>query len=293
MKLAFLPLILALAASAEERDLFLVAGQSNAVGFDARPSQLPAGPADKEVLFWWRCGDPPPDRHDSNTRGEWTHLQPQPLGDPVRPKNSRERQYGNFAQPDGGFGPEIGFARALHAAEKKPFAIVKAAFSGTSLAVDWNPADAQSEKSCYRALVAETKAAIVAAKDRGIDLRIRALIWMQGESDASQADAPRYAERLGGMLAALRKDLASPQLIALLAVNTRFGNGRNTFIPVIIDQQKALAAKDSCCAYVDTSAASIANEYHFDSAGTLEAGRLLAEALMRFEKAAASSPVGR
>src|SRR4051794_39675304 len=66
-------------SAAETRDLILVAGQSNAVGFDATPAQLPADPADKDVLFWWRCGDPPPDDFDSNGPG-WTALQAQPVG---------------------------------------------------------------------------------------------------------------------------------------------------------------------------------------------------------------------
>src|SRR6478672_6939671 len=46
--------------AAETRDLILVAGQSNAVGFDAAPAELPADAADKDILFWWRCGDPLP-----------------------------------------------------------------------------------------------------------------------------------------------------------------------------------------------------------------------------------------
>ena len=94
----------------EVRDLVIVAGQSNAVGFDAKPSELEPHSADAKVLFWWKCGDPPPDEHDSNSSNAWTHLQPQPLGDPIKPR--RDRQYGNYAQADGGFGPEVGFARA-------------------------------------------------------------------------------------------------------------------------------------------------------------------------------------
>jgi hypothetical protein len=74
-------------AAEETRDLVLVAGQSNAVGFDAYASDLPEDPADKEVMFWWRCGDPPPDDHDSSGGRSWHFLQPQPLGDPI-PKES-------------------------------------------------------------------------------------------------------------------------------------------------------------------------------------------------------------
>ena len=72
------------AAAAQKRDLILVAGQPNAVGFDASASELPADARDKDVLFWWRRGDPPPDDHDSTSRG-WTTLQPQPIPCRKRP----------------------------------------------------------------------------------------------------------------------------------------------------------------------------------------------------------------
>jgi len=258
----------------ETRDLILVAGQSNAVGYDAKPSDLPADPVDKDVLFWWRAGDPPPDEHDSTSGGKWTHLQPQPRGNPKPPQENR--QYGNFAQPEGGFGPEIGLARALHAVEGKRLALVKVAFSDTAMAQDWNPADPGDGGACYRALVAETKTAIAAAKARDITLRLRALAWVQGESDANAVAAPLYEHALGDMIAALRKDLDAPQMIALLAVNTHFGGAENVFMPKIVEAQKALANKIPHCAYVDTAA-------------TLDVGRCFAEALIQCEAKAASS----
>lgn len=269
------------AVAAETRDLILVAGQSNAVGYDAKPSELPANAADKDVMFWWRCGDPPPDDHDSTSGGKWTHLQPQPLGNPQQSKQGR--QYGNFAQADGGFGPEIGLARALRAKQPRPLAIVKAAFSGTAMAQDWNPADPGPGGACYRALVAETKAAIAAAKQQDIALRPRALVWVQGESDANAKAAPLYEQALGDMISALRKDLDAPGMIALVGVNTRFGGEKQAFMPKIVQAQQALAAKLPRCAYVDTATATIANGAHFDTAGTLDVGQRFAEALVRVE----------
>eukprot|EP01035_Chromulina_nebulosa_P038298 gene38298-51723_t len=116
------------------RDLVLIAGQSNAVGFDAYASELPPDATDRDVMFWWRVGDPPPDDYDVTSGGKWSHLQSQPRGTPLetttaeaRAKSSR--QYGNFKKPEGGFGPEIGLARELRAREGRPLAIVKAAFS--------------------------------------------------------------------------------------------------------------------------------------------------------------------
>lgn len=281
--------------AAAQRDLILVAGQSNAVGFDAYPSELLADPADKDVLFWWRCGDPPPDEYDSTCQGQWMPLQPQPRGKPLaRNSGARgertlglQRQYGNFAKPAGGFGPEMGLARELRAKGGQPLAIVKVAFSGTGMRTDWNPADRGDGGACYRALVSETQAAIAAAKAQSVTLHLRALVWVQGESDANAQDAPRYEPALRAMLTALRTDLEAPQLIALLGVNTRFGNDRNPFVPKIIEAQQAIAARDHCCAYVDTAGAEtlLPSRTHFTAAGTLEVGRRFAAALLKLEAA--------
>jgi hypothetical protein len=290
MKRAFFPLLLVFftlaglsaGGAGELRDLILVAGQSNAVGFDASAAELPADAGDKDVLFWWRCGDPPPDEYDSTSRG-WTTLQPQPRANPMPKTAGVGRQYGNFAKPDGGFGPEIGFARTLQARGKKSLALVKAAFSGTGMTTDWRPRDAGPSGACYRALVEETKNALEKAREKGITLRIRALVWVQGESDANATLAPQYARNLGEMITALRQDLGAPEMTALVGVNTHFGNGKNTFMPVIVEQQKQLAAGLERCVYVNTEGLSYANGAHFDTKGTLEMGVRFAEALLQAE----------
>jgi hypothetical protein len=277
----------------EVRDLILVAGQSNAVGYDAYASELPAHEADKTVLFWWRCGDPPPDLHDSTGARKWTSLQPQPLGDPI-PKvtgsgdtaSGLKRQYGNFGKPEGGFGPEMGLARALAGKESRPLAILKVAFSGTSLEKDWGPALPDPGGDCYRALISEYVAAIAAAKEAKVTLRPRALVWVQGESDATAMAAPPYEKALGEMLGALRREIEAPDLILLLAVNTRFGNGKNPHMPAVIAAQKALGESIPRCDYVDTEGAGTLepSHTHFTASGTIEVGERFATALLEAEK---------
>ena len=292
MKPLLFLLCLTSVASAETRDLILVAGQSNAVGFDAFASELPAKPADQDVLFWWRVGDPPPDEHDVTSGGRWLPLQPQPKGSPLltptpEAKKATPRQYGNFARAEGGFGPEIGFARELLARENRPLAIVKAAFSGTSVAQDWNPDDPGAGGSCYRALISTVKDALAAAKSRPMELRLRALVWVQGESDANPTHAPRYQENLARLLACIRRDLAAPELVALIGVNTRFGNGKNPHMPRVVEAQKALAAADPLTVYVDTTGAETLppSHTHFTAKGTLEIGQRYAKALLAFTPA--------
>lgn len=259
------------------RDLILVAGQSNAVGFDVDPAKLPKNETDRQVMFWWRCGDPPPDTYDCRSQ-DWEVLQIQPRNEPMA-GNGKDRQYGNFKDKAGGFGPEIGLARRLMEQQNRPLAIVKVAFSGTGISDDWNP----NTGSCYRALIEETRKATTAAQASGTDLRLRALVWVQGESDASPEKAAAYEKNLKDLIKSLRKDLAAPHLIVLAGVNTRFQDGKEVL--KVVAAQKALARHMADYMYVDTSGATIANPAHFDTAGTLDVGQRFADALMKMESA--------
>ncbi len=279
---------LPLAAATDTRDLILVAGQSNAVGFDAYAEEMPADAADSKTMFWWRVSDPPPDAFDSTSARQWTHLQFQPRTEAMSGDAAKKtgRQYGNFNKKSkGGFGPEIGMVRTLATKESHSLAVIKTAFSGTSVAGDWNVELPGQADPCYRAMIDETKAALADAKQKGVTLRPRALVWVQGESDANAKDAPVYAANLTKMLSQLRTDLNAPELILLLGVNTRFGNGKNTFMPQVIEAQKQVAAEMHRARYVDTTGAETLppSHTHFTPGGTLEIGRRYAEALLAAE----------
>jgi hypothetical protein len=289
------PLLLGLAllsqgiAHAETRDLILVAGQSNAVGYDAYAEELPADPKDAQTMFWWRVGDPPPDEFDGTSARQWTTLQYQPRTPAMSGDAAKKvgRQYGNFnKKTKGGFGPEIGMVRTLATKESRPLAVIKTAFSGTSVAADWNVGQPGKADACYRAMVDEAKAALAAAKAKDITLRPRAFVWVQGESDANAKDAPAYVANLSAMLKSLRTELDAPDLILLLGVNTRFGNGKNAFMPKVVEAQKEVAATLPRARYVDTAGAETLppSHTHFTAVGTLEVGRRYAEALLAAEQ---------
>ena len=276
-------------AHAETRDLILVAGQSNAVGFDAYAEELPADPKDASTMFWWRVGDPPPDEFDGTSARQWTTLQFQPRTPAMTAVDGKKvaRQYGNFnLKTKGGFGPEIGMVRTLATKESRPLAVIKTAFSGTSVAADWNVGLPGKADACYRAMIDEAKAAIASAKSKDITLRPRAFVWVQGESDANAKDAPTYVANLSAMLKSLRTELDAPDLILLIGVNTRFGNGKNAFMPKVVDAQKEVAATLPRTRYVDTVGAETLppSHTHFTATGTLEVGRRFAEALISLEQ---------
>ena len=276
--------------AAETRDLILVAGQSNAVGFDAYAEELPADPKDAATMFWWRVGDPPPDEFDGTSARQWTTLQFQPRTPAMPAIDGKKtgRQYGNFnKKTKGGFGPEIGMVRTLARKESRPVAVIKTAFSGTSVAGDWNVDRPGKADACYRVMIDEAKAALAAAQAKGVNLRPRAFVWVQGESDANAKDSPAYAANLTKMLQSLRADLGAPDLILLLGVNTRFGNGKNAFMPKVVEAQKEVAAALPRARYVDTAGAETLppSHTHFTAVGTLEIGRRYAEALLAAETA--------
>jgi hypothetical protein len=254
-------------------DLLLVAGQSNAVGFDTSPDQLPPEYLNKNVMFWWRCGDPPADEYDANSDHKWLELQIQPRGNP------KKGQPGNFRNRKGGFGPEMGLVHTLLKQQSnRPLAVVKVAYSATSV-VEWDP----KAGNCYQALVSETKLAIAKAKKQGITLHIRALVWIQGESDADGRHGPKYKDRLENMIVALRKDLGAPNMIVLLGLNTKFRHG-GTYVRKIVQAQKDIAETSPYIEYVDDTGCEIINIYHFSSKGMLEYGKRFAEQLLQTEK---------
>ncbi|QDT13749.1 sialate O-acetylesterase [Planctomycetes bacterium K23_9] len=273
------------ANAAEPIDMFIVAGQSNAVGVDAPASELTKQPIDDSILIWWRTGDPPPDKHDSISDG-WQTLRAQPKGDPILPRDNKTRQWGNYAQADGGFGPEIGFARTVAAKRPTPVAIIKVAFSGTHVEGDWDPQAEptnefdwrDSQGACYRQLIDEYGRAIEGLQSRGFTPTARAMIWVQGESDANSTMAPRYEANLREMVGALRSDIATPGMMLVLGVNTEFSRGKNKFVPKIVASQKKLATQEESIIYVDTEGATTFNAAHFDAAGTIDVGERFAKA---------------
>lgn len=269
-------------AAVKTLDLFIFAGQSNMVGADADPAALPDDPSDEQVWFWWSVGDPPADVHDSTSGGRWLTLQHQPLGKP-KPRDGANRQWGNFSSPDGGFGPEIGFARKRLSVGDKTgqpaFAILKVAYSGTSVEDDWDPRQSHRPGNCYGELIRQLGRSTKVAAHDGFALRPRAFFWVQGESDATPERRGWYQNRMTEMLAALREDVGVVDLPVFLALNTNFLGPDDPGVAEIVETQKRLAALDSRVDYVDTSRASVANRVHFDAAGTLDVGRWFADAL--------------
>ena len=179
-------------AAARHLDVVVVAGQSNALGFESYVidprthhnlfTNASRSPADRRVLLTW---------DESGVRASGPD--PVPLDTP--------QFRGGVTSPI--FGPEVGLGRLLYADGHHHLLIVKVAMSGTSLAEDWLPGDAD-----YRALLHQVGSATSWARANGWAPSLDALYWFQGESDAMEADtAAAYESNLRVFLGAVRSSL--------------------------------------------------------------------------------------
>jgi hypothetical protein len=169
----------------------VLAGQSNALGYqsyvvdptthkdvfnDSRSA------ADKKVLLMW-----------NETEVRTSGANPVPLDTPQVLQGA----------PSPVFGPEVGIARTLYSAGHRHLLIVKVAFAGSSLAVNW-----QLGSPDFQTLVTTVQHAESWASSHGWTPSIGALYWMQGETDAmSSAWASSYRANLTGFFTDVRQQL--------------------------------------------------------------------------------------
>ena len=177
-------------------DFFILAGQSNAVGWNGDAKYYPSDPnnLDSKILFNYTLID------NSNSNG-WVNMQP---------------QTGLF--PLGHFGPEVSLARKLKESGYNP-AIFKFCKGASSLYGDWK---SSGENGYTDDMFLALKTSINYLIQKGYLVKIRCLIWIQGESDAiSLINATSYQKNLLNFITMFRNEFK-----------------QNTIIPVILGVDK-------------------------------------------------------
>ncbi len=263
--------------------LFVVAGQSNAQGYnhidqyrggrERFPETLRVQP---RILFWPGNDSPPA------TNNRWTTLR---VGD------------------SGAFGPEISFACDL---ERRmpgaPIAIVKYAVGGSGIArsVDytdyipalagyndkgrnWHPPTAGREAGAlYNNLIANFRSAVAVLERDGTPWELCGFVWMQGEHEGgiSRKMAEDYEKLLSDFIGSVRKDLQAPSLPFVIGqVNSHtwaFGDiARKSQVEACRKDQRTLLVETVDLPRVNGDAA------HFTADGMLTLGSRFAEAMVK------------
>lgn len=261
MRFLCLLLLLGSLLRGADYDLWVLAGQSNAQGWKGDARHYPDDPAETDPsvpLFYHSPGI-------GSSGGGWVTLGP---------------QHGIYQ--DGHFGPEVAFARRLAAAGKHP-AIFKFTLGGSSLDRRWKgPGDG----GLYDEMVAELARARRALETDGHRVRLAGLVWIQGESDATEpAAAARYAENLERLVKHFRTRVArDPRLPVLLGVDEQHPMVEKR--PIIPVTQKQLAERDPTITFVPMLDLPKADKSHLTPKGLVEHGRRLAEAAIKLSQRA-------
>jgi alpha-galactosidase len=121
-------------------------------------------------------------------------------------------------------GPELGFGFVVGDAFEEPVLLIKLAWGGKSLAVDFRPPSAGGEVGpFYREIIIRTKALIRDLKTEFPELgdqpaELAGFAWHQGWNDRiDQAFIDEYETNIAHFIRDLRKDLAAPSLPFVIA----------------------------------------------------------------------------
>jgi len=232
----------------EELDLFIIAGQSNAQGWQGDAAHYPKDPQgiDKLIPFYWVTPG-----HSSSDK-KWTTM---------------KAQGGRFK--NGHFGLEVTFARSLKNAGYNP-AIFKYTLGGTSIANDWK---APGSGKMYDQMVKELGEALALLKKNGDKVNICGFVWIQGESDAeTPAMAEAYKERLSILINDLRKNVTKqPDLDIILGVDEQHSWVKNN--PQVVEAQQALAKEDKNIVFTTMGGLEKADGTHLTPKGLEEHGK--------------------
>lgn len=174
-----------------------------------------------------------------------------------------------------GFGPELSFARQWQDQTGRPLSIVKLAKGGSYLSRGWS-AEGRGGP-LYQRLVSEVRAAMATEP-----VRLRGLVWMQGESDALDLeDAKAYAARFEAFVARLRQDLGVPDLPIVAGLISAPGDH--------VDLVRDAMASAALTAFKTVETRDLAHRpdgIHLTASGLAALGQRCADALSSFEDTA-------
>lgn len=259
MKYIHIILLLLISTStyAKQINLFIMAGQSNMQGWRSNAARYPADPHhnDAKIPFYFEA------LNYSSSKKKWQTLSP---------------QAGHFRA--GHFGPEITFARAAYNAHLNP-AIFKYSSGSSSLKYNWK---APGHHGMYDDMITNLKRAIQNLKAQGHTVVPRAIIWIQGESDAKNNQlANEYYGNLKRMLHHLRSNvLRKPRLPVILSVDEQHHQVKAH--PQVVDAQIRLSMEDSSIVFVSMFGLEKSDGTHLTARGTIQQGKEIYKAFRDF-----------
>jgi hypothetical protein len=181
------------------------------------------------------------------------------------PPGTKERKL-----PGDTFGPEVSFGRTIADAHPgEHIVLIKFSEGGTSLHGDWMP---DAKDSLYPQFLAFVRKSL---DSLGKDAKLEAMVWHQGESDASLPEG-EYQRLLTEFIARVRKDLSSPDLP--FVIGEVYDNGHRDRVRA--GQRGTAAAVPHAMLVPVNGLKTLDAGTHFDTPSQIELGKRLAQALI-------------
>lgn len=230
------------APPSREKNIFILAGQSNMAGRGHEPCGFECMPRPNILRFSGGL--------------KW------------EPAKDNLHQDIDLGKPENqGVGPGMPFANRI--LERNPnygvIGLVPCAIGQTQL-VQWKKGG-----MLYNNMIARAKASV---RDGGV---IRALLWYQGESDTNTPTTSTYAARFVQMVKDIRADLQLPTLpVIQVAINKRLEE------PDVDVRQQQLGVKFPNVTTVDAKGSAYTpwDDIHLNTAGNIHVGRLIADGFL-------------
>jgi hypothetical protein len=183
----------------------------------------------------------------------------------------------HFDKPSAGVGPGRAFALALHEHDpSESIGLVPAAVGGSPIS-SWEPGalDAATKTHPYDDAIARARVAMRAGT-------FRAILWHQGEADATPERSVAYAGRLRALITRFRTELGDPNLPFVIGELGQFPRSGWSAARERVDSvHRAVAASMPGVAYVSSDGLTHRGDsLHFDSASARELGRRYAAAYL-------------
>lgn len=135
------------------------------------------------------------------------------------------------------FGPELGLGHVLGDALDEPVLLIKTAWGGKSLFVDFRPPSAGGSVGPYYAKMCAQVREALASEPKGRELELAGLVWFQGWNDLCDDQAiPEYEANLVHLIHDLRREWKAE---ALPVVIGELGNGGAEASPEMLAMRSA------------------------------------------------------
>jgi hypothetical protein len=252
-------LILAILASAAAQaapiKVFIIAGQSNAVGGGVYPSLEPSLVDPQASLYQFALH-----ALQEIESPNWGQL---------RPLNPELQSSG------GRYGAELSFGQAMQRRLGEPVAIIKVAANATSLGSRWLP----SLNDLYPWMINKVNSSLGQLASLGYQPEVSGLVWIQHEGDAGvQVLAELYDDHLLAFAAAARTDLGAPTMPFLF--NQVHADLARNYATIVRQSQLNALAADPLMRMLNADDLTLNPDFvHFTSETHMEIGRRFADLL--------------